>query len=721
MARISRLVGVLMGLSLLALFLLAWRILLDEAEWFAPALALIWLLLWALASARGMTKRPALRRALNTAAWVSLALSIVAALSLGSFLPGSVAAWISPPLARFGGQFALAVVAAGLLISVLLRWTERTGPALDTAAACTLGSLWVGSQVERQATFPPPPTSATLLAPRLDLLFAAAAALGLLALVAVVLGSSRGEPIRIPEANTTIARGPSPLVTHVGPWLWRWAVLLSAFGLLVSLAVRAERWYWLALLLAVLLVGRLFATLRRGRGYATSGTILNRRRAALVSLRGGGWLLLWLLALTLIYAATAEDLEAVMLRNTAEYRTQQFWRGLAGDDRFASAPTGSISGTVLATDGQPLPGASVVVATVGGQAFTTRSGEGGRYMLDGVPRGNYLPMSVAPGHRESAPGNAGGRVVTVRPGQTTGGVDFRLPRTQPISLTPDDNLTLGPPTTSSVDYPRPSQAVRREFTFSNAGMALGGGIVHEPAVERGPGPFPILLIVYPGEARAWEGVSIPLAASSYVVVSYFPVRLLDLNGDVDDLRVLLGSVAAGRLSERGDPNSITLVGGSVSTVYTYLMARALEGGPAQEQLKATIKYGGLFDFFRYRQDWEQGKITIDPGISELEYLLVAFGRPDTRPELYLRLSPRYSLGPETLPPTLLVHTGNDVIVPVEQSHIADQTLGQLGTTKRLLIYENLEHYLDVTTRDPAQIDMLNQTLAFLGQYAADGR
>jgi acetyl esterase/lipase len=176
-------------------------------------------------------------------------------------------------------------------------------------------------------------------------------------------------------------------------------------------------------------------------------------------------------------------------------------------------------------------------------------------------------------------------------------------------------------------------------------------------------------------------------------------------------------VAGGKLSERGDTRRIVLVGGSVSTAYTYLMARQLEGSPVREQMKATIQYGGLFDFFRYRRDWEEGKIKIDPGISELEYLLIAFGRPDTRPELYLFLSPRYALGPDSLPPTLLVHAGNDNIVPAEQSHITDETLERLGIQHRFLLYPNVEHYLDVTTRDPTQVDMLNKTLEFLDAYA----
>ena len=122
---------------------------------------------------------------------------------------------------------------------------------------------------------------------------------------------------------------------------------------------------------------------------------------------------------------------------------------------------------------------------------------------------------------------------------------------------------------------------------------------------------------------------------------------------------------------------------------------------------------GLFDFYTFRRSWESGEIVIDPGISELEYLLIALGRPDTRPELYLRFSPRYDLGPASLPPTLLVHADKDIIVPVAQSKLADTGLSAVGIAHTLLLYPNLEHYLDIGKRDPAQLDMLERTLAFL--------
>ncbi|HEX5505144.1 MAG TPA: carboxypeptidase regulatory-like domain-containing protein, partial [Thermomicrobiales bacterium] len=516
---------------------------------------------------------------------------------------------------------------------------------------------------------------------------------------------------RLPTPDSRLLSAVRRLPPAASRLAYRWAGLIAAVGLAGGLLAGWGGWYAFALLAAALLAGGLAARARAG-GW--------RWRVAFdwrALPRAGGWLALGLAVVALTYFATAEDLQTVLLRNTVERRAMQFWRAPTGDERFAAAPTGALAGTVRDAAGKPLAGAAVVVATVAGQTYSATSDAAGRYTIAGVPRGNYLPLAVVPGYQQGPALAPGGRVATVRPGRTSGGIDFALRPAAPLALAGGaHDLRLGAPATATVDNPEPSAAVRRTFSFANLGLTLDDGLVHEPPASLGPGPFPILLIIYPGEPRDWEGVSIPLAAKGYVVVSYFPERLLDLAGDLDDLGVLFGLVSDGRLSARGDPTRLVLVGGSVSTVYTYLLARELARGPDRWRLRALVQYGGIFDFFRYRYSWERGRVYIDPGISGLEYLLIALGRPDTRPEIYLRLSPRYDLGPGDLPPTLLIHAGRDVIVPVEQSELADATLTRLGTPHRLLVYPTLEHYLDTSTRNPADVDMLDQTLAFLRIY-----
>lgn len=677
--------AICLGLALLAGWIVAWRLFSDAAGFFAPVLAAVGVGCLALAG-------PASRRSSLVAGGLRLAggggvgLAVCAALSLGAFLPFTVADWISPALGRFGGGAALAILAVALSIAAFR--ARRWGWQPDALVLLGTGASWVWAQTMRQEAFPPTPTTATVLAPRLRVLLLLGAVLGVCAL-----------PLwrRWPRA----AR-----------WCWRWGGVAALLGLAASMIARTDtRWACTAVLAALLIGGAALGW--RPRGVLSGALDLGR---------GAGWLALVLVAVGAIYAATAEDLEVVFLRNTAERRAVTFWRGVIGDERANSAPGGTLAGLVRDRAGRPLGGASVVMADAAGRVFSATSNADGRYRLAGVPAGNYLPMAVAPAYRQGGRSGWAGRVATIRAGRTTGGVDFRL--TARIVPEPglNESLTLGEPAEVTYEGLIESTVVRRTFTFANRGLVLEGGLVHEPRADLGTGPFPILLIIYPGEADSWEGVSAPLAAEGYVVVSYFPRRLLDLEGDLDDLRLLLNLTAAGRLSARGDGSRVVLVGGSVSTVYTYLLARAIDGEPVGRQVRALIQYGGLYDMFTFRYSWESGQVTIDPGISELEYLLAAFGRPDTRPELYLRFSPRFGVGPGGLPPTLLTHAEKDIIVPPDQSHLAADGLAAAGIPHQLLLYPDLEHYLDVSKRDPEQLDMLERTLTFLREWTgAAGR
>jgi hypothetical protein len=679
----------MLGLALLAGELALWRLVFDEAGFFAPIMALTGGVSLALAAFLSRRGRNLLGRAIRITGYGATLLAIAAALSLGAFLPPMLAEWLSPVLGRFGGALALGIVAVGAAIAALRgpeRW-RRT--ALDLATITGIGAPWLWTQTARQINFLPPPTTAATLMPRLQLLFGLALVLGIGAIV-----------LSVPQRQHRAERW-----QQLGAWCRRWCYVAALLGLGVGLVVQSDLAPWFALPLALSL----------------GATLLNWRQARLrprvVTIgRGVGWLFLTLLTLTLLYAATSEDLEIVFLRNTGERRAAIFWRDRFGAGPSTMRPAGTITGVVRDQAGQPLAGASVVLADRIGQTFTARSAPDGHYTLTGVPAGSYLPLAISPDHVLGGRSGFAGRVATVHEGRATERVDFRLAPRPGYDQSTNDSLQLEPQTEIMIEGLTSGTTLRRPFTFANRGKVLDGGLIHEPPAALGPGPFPILLIIYPGEAASWEGVSAPLAERGFVVVSYFPRRLLDLDGDLDDLRLLLNLTAAGKLSTRGDGRRIAIAGGSVSTVYTYLLAQAVASAPPDAHLRAAILYGGLFDLYAFRHSWEDGQVIIDPGISALEYLLVAFGRPDTRPEIYLRLSPHYTLGATSLPPTLLVHAEQDIIVPPGQSRLAAAELTRLGINHRLLIYPELEHYLDISKRDPAQLDMLEQTIAFLHQW-----
>ena len=297
------------------------------------------------------------------------------------------------------------------------------------------------------------------------------------------------------------------------------------------------------------------------------------------------------------------------------------------------------------------------------------------------------------------------------------GVDFTLAPRPTYDPTTNDSLQLGPQTEIAIEGLTSGTTLRRPFTFANRGKTLDGGLVHEPPAALGPGPFPILLIIYPGEAASWEGVSAPLAERGFVVVSYFPRRLLDLDGDLDDLRLLLNLTAAGKLSTRGDGSRLAIAGGSVSTVYTYLLAQTVASAPADSNVRAAVQYGGLFDLYAFRQ-----LLGRRPGDHRPRHLGTGISARRLRSA---RHAPRDLSAPQ---PAL--HDRRDELAAHAARprraghHRADRTRAaspQTGSpSKGSAIVSSstptLEHYLDISKRDPAQLDMLEQTVAFLHQW-----
>ncbi len=687
---ILRLTGSLLGVGLLLAGLVVWHLTIDAAGFFGPSWAIAGTLALWMAGRLHRRKATTLVTAARVLGGGAVIIACCAALSLGAFLPPIMEIWVSPVLGRFGGAaaFGWLALAASITAYDQVTATERWRYA-HIATLFGLAASWVWGQTGRQISFPPPPTTVQTITPALNFLLLSSWLLTLLIFILTY------------RARRTAQQAP--------PWYHRWclhwASISALLGLSVGIILRSPVAFWSIppLLLTVASTAAAF--------WGSPHWPLLKRWGANI-----GWVGLTLLACGLLYCTTTEDLEIVLARNTVEYRVRAFWQATL--PTLATAPTspGSISGLVTAADGTPLRDAQVVIATPTGAVFSASSDQGGRYQITDIPAGNYLPLATSHGYHDAGRSGLAGRVATVRPGQTATQVDFTLPPQASLQIPETAELQLDSPTITAIAGLSNSATIRRSFTVQDQGTTISGGLIHEPAPEQGTGPFPIIFIVYPGPTHQWEGVSAPLAAQGFVVISYFPQRQLDFNGDLHDLELLLQLIATGRLTTRGNPTQIALAGGSASTVYTYLLAQQIAGTPTARNVRAMVQYGGLFDLYHFRQRWTQGAVTIDPGISELEYLLIAFGRPDTRPEIYLRFSPHYRLQHASLPPTLLVHAERDIIVPPDQSRLAAMQLAQLNIPHQLLLYPELEHYLDISKHDPAQFAMLDQTVAFLHQW-----
>nr|MDQ5828077.1 hypothetical protein [Chloroflexota bacterium] len=244
----TRLLGVSLGMALLGVWLAGWHLLFDAAGWFAPATALVGVALWLSAQTVPPVRLGAIPVMLNSVGIGAMILAVAASLSLGAFLPAGLAEWVSPVLGRFGGFAALLVLAVGMLLGMAVRVGRGSGPLPHLAVGLGFAALWVGSQVARQATFPPPPTTAELLSSRFDLLLLFGLLFATVPVAAWLL--ERPKPGR---ASTTDAKTPQVARWRMlFPFAIRWALLMTMLGLIGSLLLGSEGWYRFALLALVL-------------------------------------------------------------------------------------------------------------------------------------------------------------------------------------------------------------------------------------------------------------------------------------------------------------------------------------------------------------------------------------------------------------------------------------------------------------------------------------
>jgi hypothetical protein len=158
-----------------------------------------------------------------------------------------------------------------------------------------------------------------------------------------------------------------------------------------------------------------------------------RRRLRLI----GGLSALLLICLTLALVSRTQQGRA--FRNVAEYRLRVIWWSLVGGPEYDPTQTGSLAGVVQDTDGAPLADAVVLVATVRGQVYQARGDHRGRYHIEGIPPGRYVPLAAAWGYEETTQ-----EPVQVVAGRAQRNLDFVLPPYRPAPVAPTD-LQIGPP------------------------------------------------------------------------------------------------------------------------------------------------------------------------------------------------------------------------------------------------------------------------------------
>jgi dienelactone hydrolase len=393
------------------------------------------------------------------------------------------------------------------------------------------------------------------------------------------------------------------------------------------------------------------------------------------------------------------------LYNVAEYKVVTQWENWLGYREPDPGQVGSFEGTVRDTEGQPLPGATVLVATRRGVTYAASTDIQGHYRIDEVPEGTYVPIAARWGYDERT-----FKPVKIKSGQQRPGVDFAMLRAPALPIATDDSLQIGEPERVWASFPESAYATRREFSFENDGYVITGCLVYEPVEMQGP--FPTLVMLYPGPAINWERASIPFVAQGYVVMAIGPLeeRGKDVEGHVGDALKAVAFLKEGRLSEQAETTRMGVLGGSFSSL---ILFRALRHG---DDFAAAVSVGGVSDVFLvvYDTHYQQSYQPQPP----FDRILMSLGRPNRHPENYLPNSAVFYT--TDLPPLCLIHGVQDTTVLADQSiRLADQ-LEALGKPCELHLYPGTAHYPGVEDPTPETADMFEKILGFFDYYLKAG-
>jgi acetyl esterase/lipase len=363
----------------------------------------------------------------------------------------------------------------------------------------------------------------------------------------------------------------------------------------------------------------------------------------------------------------------------------------------ADTPIGTLSGTVVNPTGEPIAGATVLVASRTGTPYATQSDAQGNFVLQGVPPGQYVPAAVAPGYEETVPQGwlAIPTLVTIRAALTATLPPLILqphqaeplpaPLPAAVALTETATYTAGAP------FPAGAVAQVHAYQFEYAGATIDTLRLYLPP-QSSPEvstnrQLPMLFMIYPTAVDNWESVSVSFAAAGYAFVAISPIsdRGLAINEHAQDARVALALARGGYLHPAIFPDQVVVLGGSFSSPILHRLMR-----DEREAVVAWITVGGISNAFTGSADFYAGRLEVTP---DFELLIPALGAPNLYPLQFLRYSPVYTAA--QLPPTLIIHTAADKVTPIDQAYQLEAALNAADVPVEVFYYDDVSHYLQI--------------------------
>jgi dipeptidyl aminopeptidase/acylaminoacyl peptidase len=205
---------------------------------------------------------------------------------------------------------------------------------------------------------------------------------------------------------------------------------------------------------------------------------------------------------------------------------------------------------------------------------------------------------------------------------------------------------------------------------------------------------------------------VAFASQGFTVLSVMPVaaRKLDIQAHAQDLLQAVVLLSAGRLTPAADPQHLTALAGSFSTLFLYMAL------PDMPEVRAIITVGGISDAFLGVQALYDETLEIPP---PYDAAVAALGRPDRDPALFMQYSPAFFA--RHMPPTLVVHTPVDRVIPYNQSVRFAQALAEAGVPHELILYQDTTHYLNTVNPSEEAIAVFWRMIDFLRQAASQRR
>ncbi len=236
-----------------------------------------------------------------------------------------------------------------------------------------------------------------------------------------------------------------------------------------------------------------------------------------------------------------------------------------------------------------------------------------------------------------------------------------------------------------------------QFFYQTQGGRAEGYLIR-PA---GDGPFPLVVLLH-GHSWSGEGATRLLAAAdqfsrelcySSLAISLPGYGGTEVPGDKDDKEminqvVLDGISAVGKLSWV-DAKRVTLYGFSRGAVFTATLANKVPG------LRGVILHSGAYDLKR---------LYTDTSAQWVRQSLSPNG--DGNPRLFSVL-PEV---PQWNAPTLILHGGNDQLVPTNQAYLLRDHLAALGKPFRVAIFPEAGHRLPVKEVHDEVVSFLSQNV-----------